>query len=161
MVRELFGYGVVRSELILSVDPIRIKDKLNQSKEYLVVINQILEMEFREFDNNLEQKMVAERAFEIISQIILDVCTYIVAKQNLKTPTNYADCINKLVNEGILNQKYEQKFQNLIRMQNLIVHQYVDIDHEILFNALKTLNDDFSIFHKNILDWIRDNYPIK
>jgi len=141
----------------LSFDLIRIKDKLNQSKEYLPIINKILEIEFSEFENNLEQKLIAERVFEIISQIILDVCTHIVAKQKLNTPLNYADCINKLVDEGILHQKHQHKFQNLIRMRNLIVHQYVKIDHEILFNVLRTLNDDYIIFQKSILNWIQDN----
>ncbi|MFV2014821.1 MAG: DUF86 domain-containing protein [Candidatus Heimdallarchaeota archaeon] len=145
----------------MSFDPIRIKDKLNQSKEYLLIINKILEMEVSEFENNLEQKLVAERAFEIISQIILDVCTHIVAKQKLNTPLNYADCITKLVDEGILHQTHQLKFQNLVRMRNLIVHQYVKIDHEILFNALRSLNDDYITFQKSILNWIHHHWSTK
>ena len=141
----------------MSFDPILIKDKFNQSKKYLLIINQLLELEFREFENNLEKKLVAERVFEILSQIVLDVCTHIVAKQKLTTPKNYADCINKLVDEGIIPPKYQERFRNIIRMRNLIVHQYVEIDYEFLFGVLKTLNDDFMIFQKFILQWLQNN----
>lgn len=100
--------------------------------------------------------MLAERAFEIISQLILDICTHIVATRNLPTPNHYADCLIKLLNEGILDKKYQQKFQDLIKMRNLIVHQYGEINFELLFKALTTLNDDFLIFQKSILTWIDD-----
>lgn len=73
------------------------------------------------------------------------------------TPKNYADCINKLVDEGIIPQKYQQKFRNLIQMRNLIVHQYVEIDHEILFSGLTTLHDAFMIFQNSILTWMQES----
>ncbi len=104
----------------------------------------------------LDLQLQAERLFEVLSQIILDVCTHIVAHSNIQAPQSYIECINRLSELGILPQEKISTFSSLIKMRNLIVHQYGDIDHGILFNALKMLLEDFKEYQTIILTWLKE-----
>ncbi|MFQ5819483.1 MAG: DUF86 domain-containing protein [Candidatus Heimdallarchaeota archaeon] len=140
----------------MSIDSIRIKDKFNFGKKYLEAVNRIISFSKEEFMERLDLQLQAERLFEVLSQIILDVCTHIVAHSNVQAPQSYIDCMNRLSELGILPQEKISTFSSLIKMRNLIVHQYGDIDHSILFNALKILLEDFKEYQTFILTWLEE-----
>ncbi len=104
----------------------------------------------------LDLQLKAERLFGVLSQIILDVCTHIVAHFNVQAPQSYIDCMNRLSELGILPQEKISTFSSLIKMRNLIVPQYGDIDDSVLFNALKMLLEDFKEYQTIILTWLEE-----
>lgn len=65
--------------------------------------------------NDLEHQLQAERLFEILAQIMLDVCTHIVANSNLSAPGSYADSMRKLVDLKIVEKSKLDKFTSMGR----------------------------------------------
>lgn len=138
----------------MTVDDLRIKEKLNKSKDYLALLETIISSSKEEFSNDFENQIKAERCFEVLSQIMLDICTYIIATNKIATPTSYSNCMLKLGQSGILNLKKSEEYSKLIKMRILIVHQYDKIDYFLLFESLKTLISDFNDFQEEILLWV-------
>ena len=140
----------------MPIDSIRIKEKFNFGKKYFEVAERMTSFLKEEFMERLDLQLQAERLFEVLSQIILDVCTHIVAHSNVQAPQSYSECMKRLSELDILPQEKVSTFSSLIKMRNLIVHQYGDINYDILFNALRDLLKDFKEYQTIILTWLEE-----
>lgn len=132
-----------------------LKEKLVYSKKYIERLRRIIEISKKEFLEDFSLQLQSERIFEVISQLMLDICTHIVAHSSETPPSSYSDCMNKLVNIGIIKEELSNNFINIIKMRNLLVHQYGTINLEILYVGLKRLDSDFGKFKEIILSWIK------
>jgi uncharacterized protein YutE (UPF0331/DUF86 family) len=138
----------------ITLNPDLIKEKIAYSKKYLDRLGNIVKFSKEEFTDDFSLQLESERIFEVISQLMLDICTHIVAYSNETPPITYSDCMKKLVNIGVLEKKESNKFIKIIKMRNLLVHQYGVVDLEILYASLKMLQTDFLIFKEKILAWL-------
>lgn len=129
-------------------------DKIKQGEQYCDELKSILPESYNEFMNQNLIKRSSERLFEIISQVILDICTHIVSNLPVETPGTYSQCISILASQNILPIQEESKFTSLIKMRNLVTHQYGTINYELLFEGLKTLITDFEQYSKHIMKWL-------
>lgn len=139
------------------INDIKIKQKFNMAKDYITLINSILELSLEEYLDNFENQVLAERSFEVLTQIILDVCTHIIAMSGISAPSSYSDCIIKLASLKILENDESIKYSKLIGMRNIIVHQYNTINHSLLYESLSILLHDFNNFQFKILKWLEKN----
>ena len=139
------------------IDKQLIKHKFLSSDKYLKNITEIIEQySVEEFKNNFSIQLQVERAFEVVNQIFIDICTHIVSTIS-ETPENYANCFEILQRKNIIGVSLSKNLMRSVRMRNLIVYQYTGIDYEILFTSLSQLQDDFTDFKKQILYWIDRN----
>jgi uncharacterized protein YutE (UPF0331/DUF86 family) len=132
----------------------RIREKFLQSKKYWIKLNTIIAKSPEEVEKDLDLQLISERIFEILSQIVLDICTHIISQSEESAPQNYSDCIKKLGKIGIIEQETSVKLISLIKMRNIVVHQYGDIDYNLLLQGLKDLHHDYIQFENEILSWI-------
>lgn len=88
---------------------------------------------------------------------MLDICTHIIAMSQTTSPASYVDSMTKLGNIHILNKERSHKYSTLIKMRNVIVHQYDTINLSMLYESLSELLIDFGNFKKEILEWIEKN----
>jgi len=132
-----------------------LKEKLVYSKKYIERLRRIIEIPKKEFLEDFSLQLQSERIFEVISQLMLDICTHIIAHSSETPPSSYSDCMKKLVDVGIIKEEESNNFINIIKMRNLLVHQYGTINLEILYASLKKLDSDFEKFKEIILSWIK------
>jgi len=131
-----------------------IREKLLSSKKYWSKLKEIISKTSEDLEKDLDLQLKAERLFEILSQILLDICTHIIARTNEPPPKTYSDCMKKLGELGIISQLTAEKITLLVKMRNFIVHQYSKINYQFLFKGLCDLNNDFPQFQEEILKWI-------
>ncbi len=133
-----------------------LKEKLAYSKKYIERLRRIIKISEEEFLDDFSLQLQSERIFEVISQLMLDICTHIIAHSSETPPSTYSDCMKKLVDVGVLGEDETNNFINIIKMRNLLVHQYGKVNLEILFASLKILDSDFSKFKEKILSWLEN-----
>lgn len=138
----------------ISINKTLILEKFNSIKPFLPVLRDIRQTEFKNLEDSVELQLQAERIFEIVSQMILDVCTHITAHMEFKPTNSYSDCISRLRENNILTKDLAQIIIQMVKMRNLIVHQYAKINYHILYNAIQTIEDDVEKYKDQILSWI-------
>ncbi|MFQ6125926.1 MAG: DUF86 domain-containing protein [Candidatus Heimdallarchaeota archaeon] len=89
-----------------------------------------------------------------------DVCIHIIAHSNIQVPQSYSECMQRLSELDILPHEKASTFSSLIKMRNLIVHQYETIDYDILFTALRGLVKDFNEYQTIILTWLEEKAKV-
>ena len=140
---------------MMPINKVLIEEKLNNSKKYLNSLNSLLDNPEETFLSDLDLQLKGERLFEVLAQIMLDICTHIVANSDIETPASYADCLKALEKLGLFSKETSTTFISIVKMRNLIVHQYGIVDYQMLFNSLKKLEKDFSLFQNGILEWLK------
>ena len=131
-----------------------LKEKLAYSKKYIERLRRIIEISEEEFLNDFSLQLQSERIFEVISQLMLDICTHIIAHSKEPPPQTYSDCMKKLGKLDVITPQTAEKITSLEKMRNIIVHQYDTINYHLLFDGLCELHKDFLQFQEEILTWI-------
>ncbi|HQL05338.1 MAG TPA: DUF86 domain-containing protein [Treponemataceae bacterium] len=72
-------------------------------------------------------------------QIVIDISCALCSKNNLGSPKSYADCIKKLSQFSYLNQNTASSLVKLAGLRNILVHEYVEIDIERMYENLSDL----------------------
>lgn len=86
--------------------------------------------------------------FESI-QIVIDISCKISAYYNLGNPKSYKECVELLLKHNYISQEVSKKVISMVGLRNLLVHEYIQIDDEKLYQFLAYL-DDFILFVNNI-----------
>ena len=131
-----------------------IKTKFIESEKYLKKTEEIVSLDANELYTDLDTQLKAERLFEIISQIIIDICTHIVASLQLGVPETYSSCIDLVSKEGIISKTLAMDLVKIVKMRNIVVHQYAVIDYAILFSSLKRIRNEFLMYKRAIIEWL-------
>ncbi len=95
----------------------------------------------------------AERNLQIAAQICIDIGSHAVADRGYRAPYSYGDIFTVLMEEGLLPETLAQTMKQIAGFRNILVHDYLEIDPEIVFASLKKL-DDFKQFAKIVLTWL-------
>ncbi len=130
------------------------REKIVASKKYLALLQKFLKETKSISPSDLDSQVKAERIFEILSQVLLDLCTHIVSNTAQSIPQSYSDCMYALAGVGVISKELADKSANMVKMRNIIAHQYNNINYSLLLAGLRELERDFPIFQAEILNWI-------
>ena len=78
-------------------------------------------------------------------QIVIDIACKLSSQYNLGNPKTYRACIELLEQHTYLDKALAQKVMGMVGLRNLLVHEYIEIDEEKLYDFLEYL-DDFIAF---------------
>ena len=82
----------------------------------------------------------------IAVEAMIDVCTHFVARLRLKTPGNSAETVKALSRAGVLPGDHVDRYDDMIRFRNVLVHLYADVDDERVYVILRDHLGDFRLF---------------
>lgn len=89
-------------------------------------------------------RLAAEHALQLAIQTCIDVGAHMVSELGLKTPADYRGVFESLCPAG-LDAELAQRLAAAAGMRNILVHGYLDVDDEAVWNALDRL-DDLRVF---------------
>ncbi|MBC8588817.1 DUF86 domain-containing protein [Tissierellaceae bacterium BX21] len=131
-----------------------IKRRLNQLTISLNKIERFEELSLEEFlKNDIVQDVVEYNLFIAINMMV-DIATHIVVDNNLGSPETLGEAFNILNNEKYLNDEETKTFKKMVGLRNILSHEYLKIDKEIIYNIL----------HNNLVDikkfilFVNDNF---
>ena len=85
-------------------------------------------------------RSMTERELQVAIEIVIDVAERIIAIMNAGPTATAGDAIRRLVDLNVI--KSEEPYVDMVRFRNMIVHQYEEIDPDILYVlATKRLGD--------------------
>lgn len=124
--------------------------RLGKLREYLALLKRI-RMEPR--DKFIKDPLVygnAERYLQLAIQAIIDIGNHIIADRKLKEPEEYRDIMNTLGQAGIIPGDLAKRLLPLVGLRNILVHEYTEIDHARLYDALHNELSDLEGFAEHI-----------
>ncbi len=125
------------------MDKERIFEKMDELEKYLRELEEYLPEEEDEYLKNGLKKRACERAFQLASENLLDICNLIISEKGFGIPVDSKDSIRKLAENGVIPGSLSTRLEELVGFRNLLVHQYGRIDDLRAYSYLSAESKDF------------------
>ena len=103
---------------------------------------------------NEDYQELVERNFQVAIQTCIDIANYLIAQENLPVPDEEENIFLTLSRGRILPKKLSEKIKGMIGFRNILVHEYLGIDHTLVYDLLQNRLSDFNDFAKAIVAFI-------
>ena len=101
-----------------------------------------------QFRNDWVLRSMAERALQVAVEIVIDIAERIIALEKAGPVATSGEAIKK-----ICELKYTESpdpYLDMVRFRNLIIHEYEEIDPDILFTLATVRLEDFRSFRDEL-----------
>ena len=98
------------------------------------------------------QQLGLERLIHVLIESILDVGNMMIDGFIMRDPGSYHDIIDILIDEKVLPSEEEEQYKSFIDLRQMIVQNYLAIDHEKLQQVFFSSKDTLVTFST----WIRE-----
>jgi len=138
---------MVKKEIVL--------ERVQKCSEYLDQLEDIVKgIKFSEFNNNPLLYGSAERFLHLSIEALIDIGNHIISDDNLGKVNVYRDIALILAQNDYLDEKEKELFIKIIAFRNILVHDYMDLDRDVIFGLLKNNLADIRGILKSYLKFI-------
>jgi uncharacterized protein YutE (UPF0331/DUF86 family) len=103
-----------------------------------------------EFLSNYTKQDSVILNLERLSQATIDIATHIIRVRNLILPNSSREVFDILQNANYITKQTSTNMQKMVGFRNIAVHDYQNLNIEIVINIVKNHLTDFDIFKKEI-----------
>ena len=104
---------------------------------------------------DLENYWAILHGLQIAIQHVIDISNHIFAGQNLASPADFKETLLELGRNKVIPISFAEKISGMAGLRNIIVHRYLGVDPEKVFNLIQNDLDDFKAFSNYIYDYFR------
>ena len=136
------------------VDVEVIKQRLVQLSTSLNKIERFKDLSLEEFLNDDIMQDVIEYNLFIAINMMIDIATHIVVDNNIGNPKTLGEAFDILNKEKYLSDDETKGYRNMVGLRNILSHEYVNIDKEIIYNIMKNNLVDM----KRFIIFVNENF---
>ena len=118
-------------------------------REALEVLSARSGVSLEELDTDTEGRWIVERGLQLCAQNALDIATHIAASRGRDVP-DYASAIDELGRLGVLDLEFAREFRSVAGFRNVLVHGYMHVNPNVLFELLHERLGDFEAFAAHV-----------
>ena len=132
------------------VKPEVIRKRLNKLDEYLSILKQMKKYARQEFISDPEHYGSAERFLHLSIESLTDIGNHIIADEGLGTVNWYSDIPQILFSKGVISDEQKDKWIKMIGFRNTLIHEYIDVDLNIVYDILHNRLEDIEEIKKKL-----------
>ena len=114
-----------------------IRKRLEKLENYLAILRGMRETPVEEFVANPEKYGSAERFLQLAIEVINDIGSHLVVDLGLGSVDWYRDVPERLCDAGYIGQDLRERWLRMIGFRNILVHDYLDIDRQEVYQVLQ------------------------
>lgn len=133
----------------------KIYSRIENLKNYVKILEGLQDITLEELEKEPIKKGALERYLQLAIESCVDIAEMIISDQRLSTPQTATEAIEILGKEGILDGSFAKEFAKAVGFRNILIHDYVRIDYQVVLENLKNNLSDFHRFIKAILQFLK------
>ncbi len=134
--------------------------KISDLEMYKKQIREFSDITFQTYKSDWKTQRIVERTLQIMIETCADIANHIVSDRSMRAPISYADTFRVLLENNIIDSELFIIMEKMAKFRNVVVHQYEEVDSEIVIVILKKHLRDFDRFIDAILAYLK-SYPDK
>ncbi|OGC42406.1 hypothetical protein A2Y85_07490 [candidate division WOR-3 bacterium RBG_13_43_14] len=103
---------------------------------------------------NQDHQDVTERNFQLAIQTCMDIANYIIAETGMNVPDDEANIFKVLSENNVIPEALGKRIKGMVNFRNILVHDYLEIDPDQVYDLLQNDLPDFDEFARAILTYI-------
>ncbi len=136
------------------LDQVFLEKKVREIGRYLGELEPVLKLTQKEFVGSYRDMRIAERDFQLIVDAAVDINTHILLSLGLPPPEKNFDSFVALGRTGVLSEQEAKALAPSTGLRNKLVHEYEDINPELLYRSLKTFSLQYKEYGRLILIYL-------
>lgn len=135
------------------VDAESITDRLERLERLIELLADVRSGGKQDYLADERLRAATERWLQLAEQACIDLGAHLVSELSAPPPADYAGIFRSLADAGQLDPQLASQLIAMARQRNILVHAYLDIDDEIVFESLDHLDDlrDFAAAVQRLL----------
>jgi uncharacterized protein YutE (UPF0331/DUF86 family)/predicted nucleotidyltransferase len=126
-----------------------IKSEIEFLKEY------VLSKNVNDVESSPILGRLLERGYQLIVEAVIDICRHVASVKGWRTAGVAKDYIIECVKHGVINASLAEQLTHHIALRNIIIHRYLTIDYEKLYEEALKLTKHASDFERYLREFIR------
>lgn len=138
---------MVRTEII--------QKRISKANEYINYLEKIRKENTRE--EFKREPMVfgsSERFLHLVIESLLDIGNHIISDQNLGEVELYKDIPEMLYQNDYISKEQKEVFTKITGFRNILVHDYLEVDLDIVYDILNKNLEDLKSILKAYADFL-------
>lgn len=137
------------------VDRTLILRKLSNLEAYLVQIQEYQNISLDAYMNDWKTQRIIERTLQMMVETCSDIAGHIIADEKYRVPTGYADTFQVLAENRFFNETLADSLSKMAKFRNVVVHDYDQVDGEIVIGILRRRLSDFELFKDAVVAFLK------
>jgi len=129
--------------------------KFQELNRYLKELEDFKSISWHEFSSSLGKQWMVFHGLQLSVQVLIDVGNHILAALGENRIEDYADIIDKLGEKSIIPSQFARQIRGMVGLRNILIHEYVSIDLNKIYEILQNRLDDFRDFIKYINQFMK------
>jgi len=131
-----------------------IRRKLAVIVENLKALEPIKDMTQEEYIRDLYRRKAAERLLQELIEAAIDINTSIMVQPGHTAPDDYYETFLKMGELKIISSDLANKLAPSAGLRNRLVHEYNQLEHSMVLDAVRIAEELYSIYVKEINDYV-------
>jgi len=136
------------------VNPDILYSRLEKLKEYITILKSLQDYPESEFINTPLLHGGGERYVQLSVECMLDIGKHIIADSRYRSPQDYKDVFQVLLEENIISIKLCERLKKWAGLRNIIVHDYMKLDTKKIYDVICHDLTDIKQYIKKVADFI-------
>ncbi|APM39264.1 type VII toxin-antitoxin system HepT family RNase toxin [Clostridium kluyveri] len=137
---------MVKREIVIS--------RINQLNEYVNILKTIKKYDKETYIKDPLIYGAAERFLHLSIECILDIGNHVISDMGYRKPENNRDIFLVLYENNILDEKIKINLCNMASFRNILVHDYIKLDRELVYGIINNDLKDIEEFVKIIIEYV-------
>jgi len=137
------------------VDADLVRRKLSRLNVYLEKLAPIMQKKFEDYVSDFYLKTSAERLIQLIVECAADVNNHVLVETKNRPAEDYSSSFVRAAEIGLISKGLAFRLKSLGGMRNILVHEYMEIDDEKVYNTLPEAVRDFKQYMKEAYEFIK------
>lgn len=106
------------------------------------------DISYERFKDDWALRSMCERALQVSVEIMIDIAERIIAIEKAGPAASAKEAMDKLATLGVIGSA--EPYRSMVRLRNIIVHGYEEVDPQLLFGIVTTELGDILSFRDAI-----------
>jgi len=129
------------------------RSKIEETLQYMDGLLACFENETFE---SFKEKLALERIAQMCVESIVDVGNMMIDGFIMRDPGSYEDIIDILTDEKVLPEEEEDHYKSIIQMRKPLVREFVNMDHDYLYNTINENWTSLTTFSERIRYYLNE-----
>jgi uncharacterized protein YutE (UPF0331/DUF86 family) len=131
-----------------------VRARLLKVEEVIGHLLTLRELSQAEVEGDFRNGWALERGLQLGAEALFDVGNHVLSAAFGTAATDYEDILRQLGHRGVIDSALAARLRGLGGFRNILVHAYLDLDSEQVYERLRHAPEDFSAFVAALREWL-------
>ena len=129
--------------------------KLRRIEELLAVLGDLGALDAARLRSDVTTALAVERALTLVVELAFAVNSHVAVARLSRAPDTHAESFVLVADAGAVERELAARLVPSAGMRNVLVHAYLDVDHEIVAAAVPAAIEQYGEYTHQVAQWFR------